>query len=99
MVDEIATLLTAGRLNPENRAIVEAAYSQKLTTSGEKEARKIALQLVATTAEFHVTNQVVTKSGGDRAAEQRLAGEAPSDTPPLDYKAVIFLNLSNTVHT
>ena len=48
VVDEMSTLLTAGRLSRENREIIHQAYSQN--------GKEVALQLITSTSEFHTTN-------------------------------------------
>lgn len=87
VVDEMSTLLTAGRLSKDNREIILQAYSQ-----GGKE---VALQLIASTSEFHTTNQVVTKSGYDRLVGMEEA--SPNKNNESDYKAIIYMNLGGGV--
>ena len=98
VVDELATLLTAGRLSQENRDIIEQVYTQKTIDVGGSKglqlAMKVAMQLIASTSEFHTTNQVVTKSGDDRDVPS-LATEAQSGSS--DYKAVIYMDLNGGV--
>jgi len=83
VVDKMSTLRTAGRLSKENREIIHQAYSQN--------GKEVALQLIASTSEFHATNQVVTKSGNDRLLASM---EAPSnENNESDYKAIIYMDL------
>ena len=82
VVDEMSTLLTAGRLSKENREIIHQAYSQN--------GKEVALQLIASTSEFHTTNQVVSKSGRDRFVSMEAP---PSENNESDYKAIIYMDL------
>jgi len=84
VVDELATLLTAGRLSSESRAIVQAAYDG---IGDPTEGLKLAQQLIATTPEFHSTNLV--RANG-------LAREIPTPSTSGDqsYKAVVYLMFS-----
>jgi len=55
------------------------------------------LQLVVSSPEFHTTNNIVTKSGEDRvlpSIDIESPPDAPSETPPLDYKAIIYMDLN-----
>ena len=98
VVDELSTLLTAGRLSQDNRDIIEQVYTQRTIdvggSKGLQQARKVAMQLIASTPEFHTTNQVVTKSGDDRDVPS-LATEAQSGGS--DYKAIIYMDLNGGV--
>jgi hypothetical protein len=98
VVDELSTLLTAGRLGKENRDIIEQVYTQKTIdvggSNGLDQAKKIAMQLIASTSEFHTTNQVVTKSGDDRDTSSLDAGAPSGETDTSDYKAVIYMDLN-----
>lgn len=85
-VDDLATLLTAGRLSKESRNIVENAYKDaEALESGS--GSLIARQLIMTSPEFHSTN-LAEKSGEIR----------PPFSPPQGsnepYKAVVYLMFS-----
>ena len=81
VVNELATLLTAGRLDESNREILVNAYE----SAGSAEAGlRLAQQLILTTPEFHSTN-TVTKSGGSRDAF------TPPDPSGVPYKAIVFI--------
>mmetsp|Transcript_11819 Transcript_11819/g.16556 ORF Transcript_11819/g.16556 Transcript_11819/m.16556 type:complete len:474 (+) Transcript_11819:2172-3593(+) len=54
------------------------------------------MQLIASTSEFHTTNQVVSKSGDDRDSSS-VGIEAPSETATSDYKAIIYMDLNGGV--
>ena len=74
VVDELALLLTAGRLSPDNKALLEDAYSNL-------NGLESALKLITTTPEFHTTNSV-NKDAGPRPSASVQAGESS------DYKSV-----------
>jgi len=82
VVDELALLLTSGRLNAESRKIITEAYDEAPDTTA---GLRIAMQLVTTTPEYHTTNAI------------SFSGEAvPTPTPPQtdgssSYKAIVFL--------
>jgi uncharacterized protein (DUF1501 family) len=83
VINELATLLTAGRLSPENRKMIQDVYSQeKDSTLGLINAQ----QLMATTAEFHATS-IVRKTGQARPKPKE---PVPSVKP---YKAVVYVML------
>jgi len=83
----MSTLLTAGRLSKDNREIIRQAYLQN--------GKEVALQLIASTSEFHTTNQVLTKSGHDRLVGMEEA--SPNENNESDYKAVVYMNLGGGV--
>jgi len=84
LVDELATLLTAGRLNGKSRKIIEDAYNN---APDKTTGLRLAQQLVATTAEFH-TNSLI------EMLDIPEPNEAPAQSPPSNsYKAVIMLLL------
>ena len=85
VVNELARLLTSGRLSDDNRQIIKEAYVDKLPDQAA--ALRIAQQLIVTSPEFHTTN-TVKKSGGSR---KEVENPQPAGT---SYKAVIFLMLS-----
>lgn len=88
IVDELALLLTSGRLSPENRQRIEEAISAE----PETEAIKTAQLLIASTPEFHATN-LVRKSGEERPVDP---SPQPSSKP---YKAVVYLLLAGGADT
>jgi hypothetical protein len=86
LVDDLATLLTAGRLSDRSRTALVDAYNSASNAEGALEGRKFITKLLITTPEFHTTNIVNTK------VTNRPNYETPSaSTNP--YKAVIFLML------
>ena len=84
VVNELATLLTSGRLCEENRQIIKDAYTKKLPDRAA--ALRMAQQLIVTSPEFHATNSI-RKSNDKRVLATK---PQPKGTP---YKAVIFLML------
>lgn len=84
VVDEIALILTAGRLSPTSTDIIANAYSTKLIAEGHEAALRLALQLIVTTPEFH-TNQIAIPSG---QARPEPALPTASGVP---YKAVVMV--------
>jgi uncharacterized protein (DUF1501 family) len=87
VVDELATLMTSGRLSAESRSVVEQVVS-----SETNQAMKLikAQQLIVASPEFHATG-LVRKSGERRPEPSAL----PASSEP--YKAVIYLLLSGGV--
>lgn len=90
VVDQLATILTAGRLSSTNRQLIEEAYSNVYSSAQgrEKEALQVAQVLIITSPEFNTFNKVVTDHNKER-----------TPTPPAEkddnteYKAIIHLNL------
>ena len=84
-IEEMALLLTNGRLSPSSRAVFEAAVQEALSRSGEEAALEVAMKLFITSAEFH-TNVV----------NLQLANAVRVPPPPQahhgrPYKAVVVL--------
>lgn len=84
VVDEMATLLTSGRLSVENREILIDAYN---AASNPGIGIRDVQQLLITSPEFHSTNTI------KRKGESRPAYKPPekSEEP---YKAMIFIMLA-----
>ena len=88
VVDDLATLLTSGRLSPDNRGIIKEAFSDTLKSGKDEfEAMINAQQLIALSPEFHTTN-LVQKTGEDRSSPPTL------NATGYPYKAVIYVMLS-----
>jgi hypothetical protein len=83
ITNELATLLTAGRLSRTSRELISQMIgSEPNITIGVKKAQ----QLIITSPEFHTTN-IIRKSGASRPEP-----EAPkASTKP--YKAVVYIFL------
>jgi len=84
VIDELSTLLTAGRLDDDSKRLIRGAYD---TADSHNEGVRDAQRLILTTAEFHSTN-VVTRKNELREA---FSFERPSDKP---YKAVVTIMLN-----
>ena len=84
VVDRLATLLTAGRLGNEAKAIVVDAFD---AAGSAEDGLIMAQQLILTTGEFHTTN--IVKS----TAQVREDVAFPKSTGK-PYRAVIYLMLS-----
>jgi len=81
LVNELAILLTAGRLNNNARSVIVNASN---AAGNNANGRKIAAKLMAATPEFHSTNVA------DAKTSQRPNYDVPSASNKA-YKAVIFL--------
>jgi hypothetical protein len=90
LVDDLATLLTAGRLSDRSRAALVDAYNTATNTASALEGRKYTTKLLITSPEFHTTNIVNPK------VSNRPDYETPSPSNNA-YKAVIFLMLDGGV--
>lgn len=91
VVDELATILTSGRLSNENKNLVKAAYTAKYNTEVASNgsdpaasALRLAQQLILVSPEFH-TNQIVKKTGAQRPEPQ------PPQASGAYYKAVVYV--------
>lgn len=82
IIDELATLLTSGRLSQEKRDVLKKVYEKYDRTEGLINVQ----QLIVTSPEFH-TNALARGSGEARKPpEQREPSEKP-------YRAVVHLQL------
>lgn len=87
IIDELATLLTSGRLGEDKRNIIKLAFNSSITAGkSEGEALIDAQQLIVTTPEFHTT-------GLARSIGQNRAVPADPTSTGIPYKAVIFVML------
>jgi uncharacterized protein (DUF1501 family) len=89
IMDELAMLLTAGRLSSDSRAIIEQAINEEPDPT-----MKVikAQQLMISTPEFHSTN-IAKKSGKTRPQPQP---KTPSSKP---YKAIVYVLLEGGADT
>lgn len=94
VVGEMDTLLTGGRLEPANRAIIAAAYVDEaarrdiLAVDAHKKGLRKAQQLFTATPEFHITNSLMQEPG----IREMKAETAPESPPPVvGYKAIVYL--------
>jgi len=89
VIDKLSTLLTAGRLSAENRAIIYDAYKEKYFEEGDAdEALKLAMQLVVSSPEFHST-QTPTLKGAPRTKVDAMEGRSA-----VTYKAIVYIMLT-----
>jgi hypothetical protein len=82
-IDDLALLLTAGRLNDDSRSTIEDECSAEPDNSS---ITRCIQQLIVSTGEFHSTSQV-SKSGEDRTT----GGTGGESTEP--YKAIVYFYL------
>lgn len=87
VVAQLATLLTADRLDAYSRELIESAHSSALTAGNEVTALKIAQMLLVSTPNFHATNRAVLSN------EARKSTSPASEDKNEPYKAIIHLNL------
>jgi hypothetical protein len=88
VVEELATLLTSGRLSQKNRQMIAAVYDDTIAQGkSQKEALINAQQLIVTSPEFHSTNLGQT-TGQPRSETNPIGGSSTS------YKAVVFVMLA-----
>ncbi len=88
VVNELALLLTGGRLSDNSRASIEGAYSSTLASSNNdvEKALRMAQKLIVASPEFHSTGVFKPLS------QARPTPELPSPSNN-GYKAVVFVNL------
>lgn len=86
-INELATILTAGRLSESSRVILKQLYSFE---ENKQTALARVQALMASTPEFHTSN-IVRKNGQTRPAPEQAP---PSGRP---YKAVVYLLLTGGV--
>ena len=81
-VDELSTLLTAGRLSRENKQVLVNAYAYFTIMHGISHADRVLLKLLLSSPEFN-TASVVRKTGGARLATP------PKEPTSRPYKAIV----------
>ncbi len=84
VVDELATLLTSGRLSGKTRQIITDAYDR---AGSANDGLRIAQEMILTSSEFHSTNPV------GHLDEPRTFQSFPPPTGK-PYKALIYLMLN-----
>ena len=89
VIDELATLLTSGRLEKRKREVLKDVYEEAISRGAKSEAYINVQQLIATTPEFHA-NGLSSNLGGSTRGDNKVPDREASDTP---YKAVIYLML------
>ena len=85
-IDDLSTLLTAGRLSPENKQVLAEAHAYFTENYGPDRGDRVLLQLLSTTPEFHTTN-TLRKTGLPRSLTPQ-----PTSTSS-DYKAIVYVDL------
>jgi len=89
VIDELATLLTGGRLSQERRQIIESAYNNMDDASA---ALRLAQQLILSSPEFHSTN-LAPLSGQQRGFVKENFSRKTLETRNSSYKAIVYLFL------
>jgi uncharacterized protein (DUF1501 family) len=84
VIDELSTLLTAGRLSAKNKELVKIATIDQFTYSEREKSIRAMQELIISTAEFQ-TNQL------SRNAEEVREPEEKGEQTTKPYKAVVFL--------
>jgi hypothetical protein len=93
IIDDLATLLTSGRLSSESRNIIKQAFEDTLSNGYKfSEAVVNAQQLVVVSPEFHASN-IPFRTGAARTAIPK----PPATNIP--YKSAVFLMLSGGAGT
>lgn len=88
VVDDLAMILTSGRLSPENKQVIKGAFMQTIADGkSEFEAMINAQQLIALSPEFHSTSLI------RKTSKLREIAEVP-DPSGVPYKAIIHLMLA-----
>jgi len=90
-IDQLDLLLTSGRLTPESREVVEAAYMSEIHVSAPA-ALRMAQKIIVSLPEFHTTNLYV--SMGEREDKALGSGSAGGS-----YKAIIVLYMGGGADT
>jgi hypothetical protein len=85
-IEELSTLLMAGRLSVENKQIIFDAYTRFNATNGTEVADRVMMKLLTSTPEFHSSN-TLRKTGASRPVTP------PPKMSSTPYKAVVYINL------
>jgi uncharacterized protein (DUF1501 family) len=88
VVDELATLITSGRLSPENREIIAHAYEDVGGATNAGTALRVAQELISTSPEFHSTS--LNRKSTPAQPRQVSPDPTPSNDP---YKAIVYVHL------
>jgi hypothetical protein len=86
IVDELATLLTSGRLSSDKRTILKQVYDEAFNRGAPAEALINVEQLIVLTPEFN-TNGLSQNTGSV------IPEDAPTQPSTTPYKAVIYIML------
>lgn len=90
VVSQLATILTADRISSTNRALIEAAYDANYDQLNPHFALQVAQVLLASTPEYHTTNQLV---GGLSSNERAPTPPGTTHVAEDPYKAIVHVNL------
>ncbi len=85
-LDDLSTLLTAGRLSAENKQVLAEAHAHFSEHYGADRGDRVMMELLTTTPEFHASN-TVHKTGLPRVLTPQ------PNTTSSDYKAILYLDL------
>jgi hypothetical protein len=88
VVDELATLITSGRLSPENREIIANAYEDVCGATNAGAALRVAQELISTSPELHSTS--LNRKSTPAQPRQVYTDPTPSNDP---YKAIVYVHL------
>jgi len=86
VVNELAFLLTGGRLSTNSRTAIETAYDSALSSGDADKALRMAQKLILATPEFHSSGLFKPLD------EARPEPPVPPETE-REYKAVVYVNL------
>ena len=90
-IDDLALMLTAGRLGDTNRGIIRTAIDAEYSNGDKAKAVRIAQQLLLSTPEFHSWGGLHENSGVARQ------GKGYAQPPKHKYKSVVFFFMSGGV--
>ena len=85
-IEELSTLLMAGRLSDENMQVIVDAYTSFNATNGTEVADRVMMKLLTSTPEFHSSN-TLRKTGSPRPVTP------PPEMSSTPYKAIVYINL------
>ena len=85
-IDDLSTLLTAGRLSPENKQVLADAHTYFSRHYGPDRGDRVLIELLSTAPEFHTSN-TLRKTGLPRTLTPQ-----PNSTSS-DYKAILYIDL------
>ena len=86
-VDDLALLLTSGRLSEDSRQIIQSQFNSSHTASEMSEALQVAAILIMSTPEFHTWNTITTSN------TSRTATPTTPKNDHISYKAIVHVNL------
>ena len=87
VISQLATLLTADRLDDTSKSIIEDVYTATVASDGEEAALKAAEVLMVSAPVFHATNKA------EPINKERTSTPLTPKDESEPYKAVIHLNL------